>query len=163
MCVSLWILLYDADVGTGIHRLQSVASKGERIRFVLDVEKFIKKDPNYTQVACLTFVISAPAAVDPDIAFPRLASRVRFRQLTTHRVQSTLWYSKPDSSSIHPLSQPGKLAFRERRQTALCLSPAHRHLPSYFSDILQIYLCEANFWFPCLGTSPGNGRVSFIS
>lgn len=43
------------DISGGIHRLQSVASKGERIRFVLDVDKFIKKDPNYTQVR-LVFV-----------------------------------------------------------------------------------------------------------
>ncbi|KIO30114.1 hypothetical protein M407DRAFT_158324 [Tulasnella calospora MUT 4182] len=38
------------DNAGAIHRLQSVASKGERIRFVRDVEKFVKNDPNYTQV-----------------------------------------------------------------------------------------------------------------
>lgn len=115
MYISLWILLYDVNVGTGIHRLQSVASKGERIRFVLDVDKFIKKDPNYTQVARLEFAISVPEAVGPDIAFSLLASRVRSRQLTAHTVQSMLLYSKFDGSSIHPFSQPGKLESRERR------------------------------------------------
>ncbi|KAG8922260.1 hypothetical protein FRC01_014267 [Tulasnella sp. 417] len=44
------------DNAGGAHRLQSVASKGERIRFVRDVEKFIKNDPNYTQVARLDIV-----------------------------------------------------------------------------------------------------------
>lgn len=77
-------------IGLGIHRLQSVASKGERIRFVRDVEKFVKNDPNYTQVARLDFVVFVSAVVDSDLGFCWLASRFLPRRMIPHIVQSKL-------------------------------------------------------------------------